>query len=692
MRTTRLSCAIALGLYSFCGSIAVGQAGESFVKKSDVLFTQALRNEIEGIDHGLYGTYNSDSVMWGFTPPTYPSFSMDNFDNNIEGYINSILNHDAAGVDWVSRVEWDVIWGGMLTKYPETYEQAFAQRLDGSSLSIDWFPGHYFFSTHSPIFQEYLRWQIEDIAFFGEAGPGLVDALLFDSQQATPSHYFWGGDFSANCMENFSAWLPQNYSTAELTAMGIDDVANFHYGNFLIGLGWTAAEYEAQAVAVPNTIPLSGVFREFLQDWNNNYLASLVQFADSVAEQKGYPHKEGIGYIEVGTSSPILDPYWNGIRFAHTDEFDFYTQEFNHRASSEAPSSDVMLMYKLGEAIGKPLALTGQPNPDWDYMIDNPEAVDLVRSWIAQAYANGAVFMAPEHMWAYNDLAQRYYDPAAGDYDYIYAWIAANGYMFDDYESVAKVALVYSHRAYRGSDYAELDVFVAAAGLMEENIPYKLLVAGDSWWPKYLTDIDQQAALNQVTAVVTTEFNSVPLDTAQQSALDAVAHKRVLWPDTAAILALQPREISIDQEKVASFARSNPSHPHPNAPQIVHLVNRDYNAQSNSINVKSNVSVNIQDSLFDSSFIAARYNQAGQEPLELEVRRSGAAATVLVPNLANWGVLELFSALPIPAKDELQSPKPETRIEGFDSNKNASVQGDVLLDYQGVNNEAISRL
>ena len=701
MKINKVLIAITVGMVVSWGGQVEGKPDDPFIKKSDVFFTQPRWDEMEAENQGKYSDYGVDATMWGFLPPTYPSFNFQtNFESSMSGYVNGIINHDLAGIDWVSRIEWDVIWDGMITKYPDTYEQAMVKRLDGSNLEIDWFAGHYFFSTHEPLFREYVEWQIRDVAFYGDdTGPGTVDAILFDSQQTTPAHYYWGGDFSDGCMANFNTWLTENYTTSELAALGIPDINTFHYGDFLKALGYTAMQYESETVNIPNDIELNNEYRHFLQDWNNTYLAELVKFTDNIAQQKGYPYQEGIGYIEVGTSSPLLDPYWNGIRMPFNDEFDFYVQEFNHRASDLTVSSDVMLMYKLAEAIDKPLALTAQPFPDWNYMVDNPGAVDLVRSWIAQAYANGATFMTPEHMWSYQGALQRYYDPAVGDYDYLYAWIGEKSFLLDGFESVAKVGLVYSHNAYRESQYDDFDVFAAAAGLMEQNIPYKLLIAGDDWWPKYLTDVDQSSAMDDFSVIVKTDFNGMPLDTAQADKLGSYGTKVVTWPDTASIYSLLPEEMSVDVAQVALFPRDNAelNAGMNNAPRIMHLVNRDFNAGTASINPKSNLTVTVNDSLFagvSAGFVGAAYSQAGQATVHLNVSYSNGVTTVTVPSLTSWGIIELYTKAGFPCEDnpELCVPiEKETRTELFEVNLDPNPQGYVFFDGEGDSNEKIQR-
>lgn len=696
MKINQVLLAVSIGIGITYASEVISQPADPFIKKSDVFFTQPLWDEIVKENEGIYSEYNVDATMWGFTPPTYPNYNFQySHESSMGDYVNGLLNHDLAGIDWVSRIEWDVIWEGMTTKYPNTYQQAMVKRLDGENLEIDWFPGHYFFSSHEPLFLEYVKWQIADVAFYGDAGPGLVDAILFDSQQSSPAHYYWGGDFGDNCMANFNTWLSENYTASELFTMlelnPGEDINDFHYGTYLKGKGYTSASYEAETVEVPNNIPLSDVYRHFLQDWNNEYLAELVRYTDEIAEQKGYPYQEGVGYIEVGTSSPLLDPYWNGIRMPFNDEFDFYVQEFNHRADELNVSSDVMLMYKLAEAIDKPLALTAQPYPDWRYMVNNPDSVDLVNSWIAQAYGNGATFMTPEHMWTYAPgETDRYYDPVAGDYDYIYEWIGEKSFFLDGFESVAKVGLVYSHNAYRQSQYDELDVFEAAAGLMEQNIPYKLVVAGDDWWPKSLTDADQSAAMDQYDVIVKTNFNGIPLDNEQATKLASYGSKVVTWPDVASINSLLPSEMSVSAANVALFPRENPNLASmDNAPRVMHIVNRDFNSGTKRMNAKNNFTVTIKDSLYSNvsaGFVGAAYSQAGQEPVHLDVSYSNGVTTVSVPNLNNWGILELYTKPGYPCEDTpdvCRTIEKESRIENLEVNDNPDGTGEVFLDGSG---------
>ena len=86
---------------------------EPFIKRSDVFFTQPNWNELKKGNQGKYSDYSVDATMWGFLPPTLPDFDYQtDFESSMTGYVNGITNHEREGVDWVSRIEWDVKWVG----------------------------------------------------------------------------------------------------------------------------------------------------------------------------------------------------------------------------------------------------------------------------------------------------------------------------------------------------------------------------------------------------------------------------------------------------------------------------------------------------------------------------------------------------------------------------------------------------
>ncbi|MFB3107176.1 MAG: hypothetical protein ACE1ZA_19950, partial [Pseudomonadales bacterium] len=289
--------------------------------------------------------------------------------------------------------------------------------------------------------------------------------------------------------------------------------------------------------------------------------------------------------------------------------------------------------------------MTGQPWPDWNTMALNPNRVDLISSWIAQAYANGANFMVPHAMWSYSEVApgNPYYYLTPGELEPIYNFVADNSELFDDYEAVANVGLVYVHNAYRNNS---LDVYAAAGELMEQNIPFELLIAGDEWWPKTLSDSDQLNRLQELSVVVETNATSQYIDSVQQSVLDGVSGKTVTWDnnDLSALLNLLDREIDVSASDVAAFPRMHASDPV--APSILHLVNRNYNSSTSTLTSQNNFTVTLTDQLFNGEIQSALYHRPGASTLNLLVTDGNGDVTITIPNLSDWGVLELTTAIP----------------------------------------------
>jgi len=124
-----------------------------------------------------------------------------------------------------------------------------------------------------------------------------------------------------------------------------------------------------------------------------------------------------------------------------------------------------------------------------------------------------------------------------------------------------------------------------------------------------------------------------------------------------------PKEMSVDVSHVALFPREN-LHLNTsmnNAPRIMHLVNRDFNTSTSSLNAKSNLTVTIHDSLYTnvtSGFVGATYSQAGQKPIHLDINYANGITRVKVPALKSWGLIELYTKAGFPCEEtpEICSP------------------------------------
>ena len=75
MKINKVLIAITVGMVVSWGGQVEGKPDDPFIKKSDVFFTQPRWDEMEAENQGKYSDYGVDATMWGFLPPTYPSFN-----------------------------------------------------------------------------------------------------------------------------------------------------------------------------------------------------------------------------------------------------------------------------------------------------------------------------------------------------------------------------------------------------------------------------------------------------------------------------------------------------------------------------------------------------------------------------------------------------------------------------------------
>jgi hypothetical protein len=93
--------------------------------------------------------------------------------------------------------------------------------------------------------------------------------------------------------------------------------------------------------------------------------------------------------------------------------------------------------YELAASLGKPMAATAS-GQDWAFVKQN-NCEDLVRFWIALAYAYGERFMVPhpKRQWCFNnELGTHWYAAPIEAYAPVYRFIRENADYFDGFEAV----------------------------------------------------------------------------------------------------------------------------------------------------------------------------------------------------------------------------------------------------------------
>jgi hypothetical protein len=221
-------------------------------------------------------------------------------------------------------------------------------------------------------------------------------------------------------MKGFREYLKSHATKEQLQKAGVERVDDFDYRTLVRKHATTREAYKK----VQRQIPLMDLFLQFHAEAAAEHTRQLGQLA---AEAAGHPvllsanaglpnktHTYVVKYLthvicEVGQNA------WAG------------TKQIDHAIEA----------YELATTLGKPLAATAS-GQDWAFVKQN-KCEDLVRFWIALAYAHGQRFMAPhpQRQWCFNnELGTHWYAAPVEAYAPMYRFIRTNAGWFDKFEAV----------------------------------------------------------------------------------------------------------------------------------------------------------------------------------------------------------------------------------------------------------------
>lgn len=593
------------------------------LKRSDVLITRPCNMDV-------YRRYRATGLGWGFLPePDRRGLPPD------EEMMRDVDEAHRCGVKFQGRVELDADWMGMID-FDSNFMESTVRDLDNQPAVTWWahtYKGHpsYHFCTNAPGYRHYLMYQLRRVM---EAG---TDWLMIDSAIPTIGalNTRYGGCFCQHCLRGFRDYLKANLGAADLASYEIDDLDGFDYRKHLLSRGMTDERYRAEILAFPPVIPLAKAYFDYQWQEVNALFREFKRRAQAYGEN-----------VPMSSNSPF---YWAEFMYA-IDAHDFYTNEMQYKApEEEILPTEPIYTFKLADGLDRLIAITGVPSAfEPCRMNDRP---GHIRLWIAQAYAHGHVFMAPDKMWTLRFAGEpdRWYHSKPGDYEDLYHFVRDYPELFDDYDSVGTVALIFSNRAVRqylgerlssghlggqNRSAPKTELFEACRALSAANVPCHVIVAGDDWIEDKLLGAD----LSAYRAVV--RFEPSHLDAEQEAKLARAGDRLVTWTGSAGVFAKSGCDIQVTgAENLSVLPRCQPGNP--DAPVVCHLLNSNYDPQMDEYLPLSDFSVSLADSLLDRSFSTATLYAPGQDPVSLDCQTEGGTSTIVVDHLDMWAVLKL---------------------------------------------------
>ncbi len=470
-------------------------------------------------------------------------------------------------------------------------------------------------SVHSPAARKWFR---EHMLAIAEAG---ATAIHFDEpamgsyglQHPTP------GDFSHHAMTAFREWLKARPEEVWRDA-GIESLDGFDYRAFVLADGGN-----------PKAAPLWREFVRFQLFTTRDHVRGL---RDIVRERVGR---------DIPLSMNANASSWIKLPFLELQ--DFMTTEVRHDAKNLRVPSAPVLVYRLADAFGQPVASTAMGH-DW-YEMKRDQRPVLVSSWLAMGYALGHHLMMPCKAWIMDPvLGSQTYRPVSDEYACMARFIKSVGHLLDGYEPVSVVSVAISCDAIEREATA-LNALVSQ--LANHSIPFSMAVEGNDLLERHV----DAAAVSDTSAILVGSPHL--LDSAALDRIRELSGARpVVEHYGGALPASVPRPITVSgAEGVWVLPRARPGDAE--APCVLHVLNRDYDADARAMSPKGPFMVTVDAKLFSGRALTrgtmyqpmlraklpADADAAFAAETELAISTVDGATVITVPSLDIWGVIEL---------------------------------------------------
>ena len=370
---------------------------EPVLRHSEVVFMYAA-------DDDAYRAYNATFVAWGGAKTA-----------------EQVKRHHAIGLRCTGSM-WCLTAGAENIHKNAALREACAVDIEGKPVEVPWLFDHtyqgtktYFGCTNHPEFRSLCRQRVR------EAMAGKADGLHVDDHLGTAGAAWWqGGGFCDWCMKGFREYLKEHADKEQLEKESVSDIETFDYRELIRKYARTRAEYKK----VQHEIPLMELFLDFQ--------------ATAAAE-----HTRQLGLLAAEVAGhPVLLSANAGIpNRAHT----YVVKNLTHvvcEVRQNAPAGveridHAIEAYRMATKLGRPLAATAS-GQDWAF-VKQQKCEELVRFWIALAYAHGQRFMVPhpKRQWCFNkELGTHRYAAPIEAYAPMYRFIRAQSLWLDGFEAV----------------------------------------------------------------------------------------------------------------------------------------------------------------------------------------------------------------------------------------------------------------
>ena len=568
------------------------------LKASDVVFMYFPK------DPSLYDVYSGTVVGWAERAPSRN-------ENHIAWFKGIVEEAHRRGLLYCGSIDFVVDFGGFIDFCPDNFMDSVCRDLDGNPITVPWLWDHkhkghsaYWFCTNSPDYQRYLKDQVE------RACLAPIDGLHIDDWRGTAACSAWfGGCFCKHCKESFRQWLKKHFSKQELKSMGIDDIDNFDIQSFLKSKGVTAESWRTQRAQ----LPLGELYQKFQTEKMLEVVKSIFEYAEKL---RGKPLLRSVNSSASSPEALVVSPL-----------IDFFCGEMEHYASSGNVPVEPAFVFRLVEGLGKRQSATAG-GYDWAWVAENNKP-GLVRTWIAQAYAFGSVFMVPHHQWCYTqEKGTHWWEGKPSDFAFLYKFVRQNANLFDDYKALSDIALVYTNDNFS-------DIQNAGMELLKENIPFSIICAE----PGLGAEINKSEVAKYELLIV----GKNPLSDKVKKQLSSFKGDTIKWNGIGSLPKTFRGEIKVSgSDKVRVSLRYKPKDA--NAPVVCHILNQDYELEKDDVR-PADVEISISGKLLSKALKKtpkeAMIYMPGRPAGKINLKIEGDRISFKVEGLGLWAIVSL---------------------------------------------------
>jgi hypothetical protein len=429
----------------------------------------------------------------------------------------------------------------------------------------------YWHCTNQPMYREHLRRVVHSGVLAGGNALHIDDAM---ANAMVVRLTKTGGCFCDACIRLFRDDLRERYTRVELGTLGIYDIDTFDYREMIRPLASTRAAYTS--LHARGTLPLQDEFRLFQTRRSADFLGELVRCAKQTAGGD-LPVSANLGTMRPDVLLGAVHP-------------DYFVIELHFwRPTGDFPLQPL----KLAQALGKPCA-TWPVGHDVE-RVRVQGASEVLLRWVVTTYALGHNFMMPYHMWCSTSATGMvFYDAPEDLFLPVYRFIRGHADLLDGFEEFPRFALLYSNREARSDSSA-----VERAGweMFDGNLSYQLLLAGDEYCDRRLSDAD--AALYE-RVIVPDTLTLQTLDGPQRLVVEGwLTSGRAVYWEQARGQGLRDRVQILGGTKVWTVLRQQTQNNRTR--RVLHLIDPEHDTAANASHKPRRVLLSIDRALFGSS-------------------------------------------------------------------------------------------